>query len=95
VNPDLDRLLDRLRQAPLPVAALADVERQVWREIAARDARAWPPRLRLSFGVLAVAAAFAWGVVSGFQVAGSAAPMHAVLDEEMDLLPPDSGGFLL
>jgi hypothetical protein len=43
------------------------------------------PRLRLSFQVAAVVAAFAWGVLRGFDVTGSATPAPAFLAEEMEL----------
>lgn len=74
---------------------LDDVERRVWQEIAAREVLTRNSRLRLSFQVASVAAAFVLGVLLGVDVADSAQATQAFLVEDMSLLPMDSGGLLL
>jgi hypothetical protein len=96
MNHDLDSLLQRLRDAGATHPRLADVERRMWQQINAAESRAVVlPRLRLSFQVVAVAAAFAWGVLRGVDVTGPAPPSQAFLAEEMELPPPDAGAFFL
>ena len=92
---ELDSLLEGLRTAAVPAGFLDDVEKGVWRRIAAGDMLAQNPQLRVSFQVISVAAAFLVGILLGVDVAESAQTTQSFLVEEMNLLPPGPGGMLL
>ena len=95
MKPTLDTLLQELRTAEVPDTLLDDVERRVWQQIAAREVFGGNLRLRLSFQIASIAAAFLLGIVMGADVSDSRPESRAFLMEEMDLLPPGSGGLLL
>ena len=92
-NPELDRLLNRLRQ-DASTCALDDVEQRMWQQIAGRDAEASRSGVRLSFLLASVVVAFGWGMFTGADVTAASAATPALLVEEMDLLPPDLGSLL-
>ncbi len=91
LDQNLDRLLHRLRDATPAGVGLDQVERGVWQQIEQRAAGLQRPKLRLTFLLTSVTAAFVWGVFSGAGVAESAPTARAFLVEEVDLLPPDLG----
>ena len=91
-NRELDQLLERLRLGPTSRVALDGVESRVWQQIEARAAQMQRPRLRLSFLLASVAAAFVWGVFSTAYMPESAPGTRTFLVEEVDLLPQDLGG---
>lgn len=90
----LDSLLDELRDVAVPAGMLDDVEQRVWQQISARETLALNPVVRLSFQLLSVVAAFLVGILFGVDVAESAQVAQAFLVDEVNLLPPDSGGLL-
>jgi hypothetical protein len=89
VNQELDHLLGRLRETEPVQCSLDDVERMVWQQIAAHEYLAQSARLRLPLQVTAVAAAFLWGVLIGFQVPDAPSATQGFLVEETELLPQD------
>ena len=94
-NQELDQLLERLRNSATSGIALDGVEHTVWQQIEARAAQLQRPKLRLSFLLASVAAAFAWGMFSGTYAPESAGGARTFLVEDVDLLPPDLGGLPL
>jgi hypothetical protein len=83
---ELDDLVARLRQAPTPGTALEgfDSELRLRIDRHAASCRNRGPRLRLSFQVAAIAAAFVIGVVVGGWVPGTPHPTQPFLVDVMD-----------
>jgi hypothetical protein len=90
-NRELDHLLEQLRLAAAPCAALDDIESRVWQKIAVSEAMSQRPKLGLSVLLASVAAAFMWGIFDGMDVARSYPTAQTLLVEEVDILPPDFG----
>ena len=83
---ELDDLLARLRHAPTPGTALEGFESALRYRIErhAASIRELAPRLRLSFQVAAIAAAFVVGVVVGGWMPGTSRPVQPFLVDVMD-----------